>query len=223
MGRYLVVYGKEMRMFTAFLSVAFIIIFLHLAFHPVRVLGMNTSIFYMDERYTLASYFVTVVAFLTGYTALHEIRMNNGTNLRNFGYGLFFILLSLDEFFEIHEYANDVVKGMLSVDHPVGALARQSWIFPLSFVIGGIFILFIAKLLAMKPDAKKPFIIGMICFVLVLVFELIGGAIYGDPSYVYAVAIEEGMEMIGMSFFYLATHISVRQISEIQKTHAHAG
>ena len=54
----------EVRAFGVFLATALVIVGLHLVFHPVRVLGMNTSIFYMDEKQNLAAFFTTVTGFL---------------------------------------------------------------------------------------------------------------------------------------------------------------
>lgn len=58
---------KAVRITLPFYLTSLTIIVLHFLFHPVRVLGMNTSIFYMDEKYTLASFLMTVTAFLTGF------------------------------------------------------------------------------------------------------------------------------------------------------------
>lgn len=65
---------REFTVFLVFLFVALTITMLHLLFHPIRVLGMDTSIFYMDEKYTLAAFFSTVTAFLVGYMSLTSIR-----------------------------------------------------------------------------------------------------------------------------------------------------
>jgi H+/Cl- antiporter ClcA len=52
---------------SAFFLSALLIVLLHLTLHPVRVLGMSTSIFYMDEKYTLAAFMTSVTAFLAGF------------------------------------------------------------------------------------------------------------------------------------------------------------
>lgn len=57
------------------------------------------------------------------------------------------------------------------------------------------------------PRSSLGMIFGSLCFLAVLVFELFGSATYGHDVYVYFVAIEEGMEMIGVSFFLMATLI----------------
>ncbi len=50
-------------------------------------------------------------------------------------------------------------------------------------------------------------LIGAFCFLRVLIFELLVSATYGKDIYVYYVALEEGLEMIGESFFLLAALI----------------
>ncbi|MBP8591128.1 hypothetical protein KBI33_01505 [Candidatus Shapirobacteria bacterium] len=52
-----------------------------------------------------------------------------------------------------------------------------------------------------------PMLIGAFCFLRVLIFELLVSATYGKDIYVYYVALEEGLEMIGESFFLLAALI----------------
>ncbi len=200
-------YRFELITFIIFLVVALVITVLHLLFHPVRVLGMDTSIFYMDEKYTLAAFFSTVAAFLVGFLALNNIGAKN-PSLRwwaNFAFGLFFIGLAFDEYFEVHEYTNSLIKASIKADGIIKTLVNLSWIFPLLFVILAVFFLFLIKLKQSKPEVRLPIIIGSFCFIVVLIFELLGSATYGRDIYVYFVAIEEGMEMAGISFFLLAT------------------
>ena len=69
--------------------VAAIIVLLHFLFHPVRLFGMDTSIFYMDEKITLTAWFTTVVYFFAAAIAFLSPR-----NLPRIGMGIFFLLLS---------------------------------------------------------------------------------------------------------------------------------
>ncbi len=190
-----------MKIFCVFLFVALTITGLHLFFHPVRVLGMDTSIFYMDEKYTLAAFFSTVTAFLIGFIVLTK----TSKTIFNTVYGIFFICLSIDEYFEIHEYANTLIKAALTQDNLIRSLSNFSWIFPLSFIVIGVFVMFVMKIKRSLHAVRRPLIIGSLCFITVLIFELLGSAVYGNPVYVYFVAVEEGMEMVGISYFLLAT------------------
>ena len=194
-------YATELRVFSSFIVAALIIVVLHLLFHPVRALGMDTSIFYMDEKYTLAAFFSTVTAFLIGYLALVNIG-NKKPRIKwvaNLSYGLFFIGLALDEYFEIHEYANTIIKAGIKEDGVIKSLANLSWIFPLSLIILTVFALLLIKIRYVKARVRLPMGLGALCFVAVLIFELLGSSVYGKDIYVYFVAIEEGMEMIGPS------------------------
>ncbi|MBP8591129.1 hypothetical protein KBI33_01510 [Candidatus Shapirobacteria bacterium] len=53
--------------------------------------------FYMDEKYTLAAFFSTVTAFLTGHLSLANIKKGepNGRKIVDLAYGFFFIILFL--------------------------------------------------------------------------------------------------------------------------------
>lgn len=198
-------FRRELVIFLAFLGTACIITVLHLLFHPVRMLGMDTSIFYMDEKYTLASYFSTVTAFLAGFTILtHQKFLSKKDTILHFCYGLFFIVLAFDEYFEVHEYANTLIKAALYDGGLFAVLSYFSWIFPLFLVIMTVFVLFGLKLKRVGPIIRLPLAAGIICFCTVLVCELLGAATYGQDIYVLFVALEEGAEMAGVSFFLLA-------------------
>lgn len=185
--------------------ISLLIIILHLLFHPIRVLGMDTSIFYMDEKYTLASFFTVVLAFMTGVNYLKVKKYFKKINL-NFILGTFFIALSLDEFFEIHEYANTLVKQALVGEGILGQLSNLSWLFPLSGVILLVLVMFIVRIVKEENlKTKKLMVYGTTSYFFVLVFELVGSLTYGHDFYVYSVAVEEGLEMIGTAFFLLAS------------------
>lgn len=112
----------------------------------------------------------------------------------------------MDEFFEIHEYANTLIKQQLSLSTPLGLLSNFSWIFPLSIPIFLVFVLLIYKIINEKDShVKKYLILGTLSFVIVLIFELIGSITFGYDIFVYAVAVEEGFEMLGVSFFLTAS------------------
>lgn len=202
-------YPFPIKLFFIFFSTALGIVLLHILFHPVRVLGMDTSIFYMDEKYTLASFFSTVTTMLIGYIALtnrikiHELKKKVISN----AFGIFFILLSFDEYFEVHEYINTLIKSAITENGMMKTLSTFSWIFPLFLIITGVLVVFFLKLKFSANEVKKPLMIGICCYVVVLIFELLGSATYGNNIYIYFVAVEEGMEMIGSAYFLLAVLI----------------
>jgi hypothetical protein len=167
---------------------------------------MDTSIFYMDEKYTLAAFFTTVTAFLTGCLSLSRALSlkKMSQKIIDIGHGLFFIILALDEYFEIHEYTNTVIKTSLKEEGMLKTLANFSWIFPLSLIIAAVFILLLIKIKTAGKEIRMPLILGSLSFLTVLIFELLGSGTYGQNVFLYFVAIEEGLEMIGVSFFLMA-------------------
>lgn len=206
---FLKTYRHEIVTFLFFLLAALIITVLHLFFHPVRVLGMDTSIFYMDEKYTLAAFFSTVTAFLIGYLALTNISDGKSgvKKIVDIAFGFFFVILAFDEYFEVHEYTNTIIKANLKEAGIIQTLSNLSWIFPLSLIIIMVFSLLVVKLKIASKRVRKPMFTGILCFFAVLIFELFGSASYGRDIYVYYVAVEEGLEMIGASLFLLAVLI----------------
>lgn len=200
--------------FLLFLFTSLTIVALHLLYHPIRVLGMDTSIFYMDEKYTLAAYLTTITAFLIGFLNLTQVFPYQKTlkrRLINLSFGFFFLFLSFDEYFEVHEHANTLVKASLASQETLFAtLANLSWIFPLSLLILIAFGLFIAKIILVQKLPRRLYILGSLAFALVLVFELLGSSTYGQNIYLYYVAIEEGLEMVGTSLFLYGTLLEAK-------------
>lgn len=209
-------YRKEWGLFLFCFVILVSIVLLHLMCHPVRVLGMDTSIFYMDEKYTLASWFTAVLAGIVGFVSLTQVVPQKSSvkqKLVEIGYGLFFLMLSLDEYFEVHEYVNTIVKEYANSGSVIGVLSHASWIFPLSIIIAGVFVLLLLKILTSKRSVRIILFVGSISFLSVLGFELLGSIAYGQPMYVGLVAIEEGMEMMGISLFLLASCLEAHGVA----------
>lgn len=199
--------AKNNIIFLFFLSSAFLIILFHFLFHPVRVLGMNTSIFYLDEQITLSAFYSIVTSFLIGFLCLGMIDKLKMPNEKLFWQALggFFLLLSIDEYFEIHEYVNTLVKLALKEGSLAGRLAHFSWIFPLFLVILSFLALFIWGIFNEKNlQVKSSLISGTFLFIIVLLFEILGALTFGQHIYLYFVAVEESAEMLGTAFFLLA-------------------
>ncbi|MBL7159560.1 hypothetical protein ISS85_03725 [Candidatus Microgenomates bacterium] len=199
--------AKNNVVFVIFFSLAFLIVLLHLLFHPIRVLGMSTSIFYLDEKVTLAAFFSIVTSFLTGFWCLMFIDKLKNQKEKLFwsALGVFFLILSIDEYLEIHEYINTLVKLILKKNSLASQLAHLSWIFPLFLVIGSFFAIFLWGIFnEKKSQIKSPLAIGTFFFTIVLILEILGALAFGQHIYLYLVALEEGAEMFGASFFLLA-------------------
>jgi hypothetical protein len=182
------------------------IVCLHFLLHPVRVLGMDTSLFYLDEKYTLATFFSVTVSFLTGYLFLQhapfaKTRLHRAANT---AFAVFFLALSFDEMFEVHEFANTLIKQILGQTHVFGSLAHFSWIFPLAGLILLSFFLMAVKVRLSHPRVAGIILAGITCYGIVLVLELIGSASFGRPEYLIYVGLEEGMEMTGTALMFMA-------------------
>jgi len=196
--------AKNNIIFLCFLSAAFLIILFHFLFHPIRVLGMSTSIFYLDEQITLSAFYTIVTAFLTGFLSLNLADKLKKGNEKLFwsALGGFFLLLSIDEYLEIHEYINTLVKLSLRQGSLASRLAHFSWIFPLFLVVLSFLALFVWGTVNEKnSQVKSALVSGTFLFVIVLIFEVLGALIFGKHIYLYFVAIEEGAEMLGTTFF----------------------
>lgn len=183
------------------LLIGIVIMFLHFTLHSVRVLGMNTSIFYMDEQITLAAYFTFTISFLVGAIALLNYR--GKYSIWNISYIAFFFMLSMDEYFELHEKAREYIDLYLNLGELGESLLRTSWIFAL--IIPIIFILVGLMLNAYKEkdlSIKRLKFAGITCFFLVLIFELLGGQNFEKLIYIFFTGVEEGLEMIGISLFF---------------------
>ena len=199
--------AKNNCIFLIFLSAAFLIILLHFLFHPIRVLGMDTSIFYLDEKTTLSAFYMIAVCSLTGFLCLMIVDKLKNKKEKLFwsALGVFFWILSIDEYFEIHEHVNTLVKLILKKESFAGQLAHLSWIFPLLLVIVSFFGLFLWGIVHEKNfQVKSALIKGTFLFVIVLIFEILGALTFGRHIYLYFCAVEEGSEMLGVAFFLLA-------------------
>lgn len=193
--------------FSIFFTFALLIVLLHFLFHPVRVLGMSTSIFYLDEQVTLSAFYTVVTSFLIGFLCLKIIDQLKTKKEKLFwlALGFFFLILSLDEYLEIHEYVNTLAKLALGESGLAGRLAHLSWIFPLFLLVLAFLALFVWGIFnEKKRQIRSALTAGIFLFIVVLIFELLGSLTFGKHIYLYFCAIEEGAEMFGTAFFLLA-------------------
>jgi hypothetical protein len=177
---------------------------LHFAYHPVRVLGRSQSIYYLDEEITLAAYFITVISAFVGVIFLLNLKRINSKldRLINLAVGLFFIFISLDEFFSIHEFVNGYIKENFNVIKNLDSLMSFSWIISLGFLVVFALTLLISLLLRERNRIIKfSYLFGIFCFLGVLVVEILGANSFGDDIYVFYVGVEETLEMLGVVAF----------------------
>ncbi len=193
---------------------------LHFLFHDVRILGIEYSIFYLDEDKTIAALLTSSIAIFSSLLFIYYLIKKESINLNNlkqnfnnkknlFKYliysfvAFFFLFLAFDEYFSIHEYLNQVVKDSITTDSVFNNIERISWIIPLSVLIL-IALLGLTLLIIIEKNSyiKNSYIFGIIAFILILVLEIIGGRLYGQSIYLVFVGIEEFLEIVGVTLFF---------------------
>lgn len=163
---------------------------------------IDSPIFNLDIEFNLPTSYQSLKLLITGIAAmLIGFRLwANGSPSRKliywFVFAAGFIFLAADEFFQIHENLAFNLKTNFA-----------SWVIPyLPIVLFGLY--FGAKMLnylrqITDKHTRAIFIAGIVCFVFVPVLEVIGTWNWRLDTDLYQVivAIEEGMEMFGASFF----------------------
>lgn len=184
--------------------VVFLIVLSHFLLHPVRILAMPTSIFYLDEQVTLAVFFTLFLCSVTFMYALQNLKYLN-TQYEKFLQILFafiFAGFAVDEYFEVHEYLNGYLKYELEDDSVLEELAEISWVLPLSVVL--LFIIGALMMVVYRESVSKvrrSYIFGILCLIAVVVLEFSGANSFGQDIYVTYVGLEEGLEMLAISSF----------------------
>ncbi|HRN86289.1 MAG TPA: hypothetical protein PK863_03110 [Candidatus Dojkabacteria bacterium] len=194
---------KEIKFSTVsrvFFLASFLTVLFHFLLHPLKVLNMSTSMFYMDEELTLASILTVSFAFYCGILALEYFLKSK--KLHDFLWILIFWGLAIDEYFSIHEYLNDLFKKNFSGNNLLNELASLSWVFTLGIIFLLISLFIIREVIKERDKSVKLLqLLGIITYITVIGVEVIGGQTYGSTIYVLFVGIEEGLEMIGTVFF----------------------
>jgi hypothetical protein len=118
--------------------------------------------------------------------------------------GLFFYL-TFDEVFEIHEKITDFISKEHLVD--LGWYDNSVFYWTLIFVpLILLAILFLINFIKEIKDSlvSEYFLLGLIFFVLVIIFEIIGGFL-SQTNFGYTImTFEEIFELLGASFFLIA-------------------
>jgi hypothetical protein len=118
--------------------------------------------------------------------------------------GLFFYL-TFDEVFEIHEKITDFISKEHLVD--LGWYDNPVFYWTLIFIpLIILAILFLINFIKEIKDSlvSEYFLLGLIFFVLVIIFEIIGGFL-SQTNFGYTImTFEEIFELLGASFFLIA-------------------
>ena len=76
-----------------------------------------------------------------------------------------------------------------------------------------VFLMLVVKIRLSSIEVRNVLMLGLVCFLGVLTFEFLGSATYGLDVYVYLVALEEGLEMVGVSLFLLGSLLELKKLS----------
>jgi hypothetical protein len=116
-----------------------------------------------------------------------------------------FIYLAFDEVFEIHEKITDFISKEHLVD--LGWYDNPVFYWTLIFIpLIILAILFLINFIKEIKDSlvSEYFLLGLIFFVLVIIFEIIGGFL-SQTNFGYTImTFEEIFELLGASFFLIA-------------------
>ncbi len=136
-----------------YLVIAFVIFLLHLFLNSFKPLGKEYSIFYLDEEYTIGVLFTSALTLITGLEFIsYAVKKFIKKNLIIFLSGFFFLALSIDEFFSIHETFNTYIRESVLNIEIVKSSAEVSWVFSLLLLA-----LIVIALLIMLVYKEKDF------------------------------------------------------------------
>jgi len=114
-----------------------------------------------------------------------------------------FVYLSIDEATSIHELAIQPTQELLGID---SGLLFFAWFIPVLIIVGILGIFMLKWFLQLPLQTKKMLVLAFIIFVVGAVgMEMISGAYWQANDFVYDYtyrvfnAVEEGLEMIGVS------------------------
>jgi hypothetical protein len=195
------------KVYIGYFSATALTVLFHFTLHWYKPLNKNQSIFYLDEQITTGMYLSAIGLFLAGliFYMISEKQKDKKQKLSSMIFMSMFWFLSIDEYFELHEYANALIKKVLDIDSFAGSLVHLSWVFPFLIVLSFV-IWFLMKSIINEKDkqVKLSLLLALCAAVLVLPLEVIGGSLYGNAIYVLFVGIEEGSELVAIGFFIRA-------------------
>lgn len=179
-------------------------------------------LFYMDKEKNVPTY-ISSLLLLAASLLLFYIFYGKylQKDKYRFHWGLLggiFILMSMDEFMELHESQIEPIREYF--DPP--DWFHFAWVIPaiVAVCIGGLF--FLKFVLSLRPRIKMMFILSAILYVGGAIgLELISGYLineHGSESFMFAMAtnIEETLEMLGITYFIYALLLYI-QIDMRQK------
>jgi len=150
-----------------------------------------------------STFLLVCASFLLGRIAYRKFQVKDHFSLHWPILSLIFILLALDEFQEIHEGIDDLIKNTFNSE----TLFAQNWVYS-GLIIITLFSLFYWKFFTHLPSFTRRgiFLSGVIYVGSALGLEIIGSAYvetYGllEFPYLFLTTLEETLEMIGIIIF----------------------
>lgn len=187
--------------FVIIFIVSLIVFALHFFFHGNKVLNFSYSIFYLDESFSIGSILTTAIAFSVFlYSAKVFLSSQNVRDkITYFVYSLVFLAFGFEEAFSFRDEVNTFIKD--NVEFLSGA-ANFSWILSLGIFVIIFFAFIIYSAYKESKLVKFSMFAGVLCFLGVVVLEIIGGRLYNvSDAYIAVVGVEELLEMLGLAFF----------------------
>jgi hypothetical protein len=185
---------KNKRIITLVLSLDALLISLHLIF------SKNYSFFNLDMEYNLPSAYssvkliiIGILSFLIFFKTKRKIWLI---------FSSIFVFLGFDEFFEIHERVGNYLaqQGLNQLEWYSNPVFYWTLAFlPLIILVSLFIAYFIIKFLKKN---RSFFTVGFLCFLMVIVLEVIGGFITDKEGlYQTIVVFEESFEIFGATMF----------------------
>jgi hypothetical protein len=173
-----------------------------------------TSLLDLNGEASFCAWYSSVQLFcLFIFSAIYsynESKKNKGYLSLMFLPGLF-LLMSIDETVQIHEWLGLKSDMLLAHGSRIGTLFHKSgiWMFLFGLPFAALFFVWlysVKKQIFENPSAIKKLVIGMVLFLLgALGFETISNFIRKDLL-VYEVVLEEGLEMIGATVMFWSVY-----------------
>jgi uncharacterized membrane protein len=194
------------------------------------ILAGSYSFFDLDQEYNLPTYYSSLKLTLVGSFFLLLMFIENRqvfawttTSFRWVPFAVIFLYLGLDEVGRIHEQLIDIVAPHLFSDLNIFSNHVYYWVIlfaPAMIVAVWYMIIMLRRVVAPGSVARFGWY-GLCCFALVPVMEVLGGVWADTGIGAVIIVIEESLEMVGGSLFFVMVmeqvHVSLEAACNVSK------
>lgn len=176
--------------------------------------GILTRLLNLNSEDSLSTWYSSTQLFcvfiLSALFSYYKIKQNN-KSLILFIFPIIFLLMSIDESVQIHEWLGSMSDILFSSGHRKGTYFQKTgiWMFVIGLPFLALFLLFAHSLkqqISDKPSSLKKLVIGMLIMLTgALGFELLSN-FTENTLLVIEVVFEEGLEMIGVTVMLWAVY-----------------